>query len=121
MQLGIDRMALGDAYVLKSWRRSNYLRSLLHFVVYLSVQFWLFSIRPFVVKRLQVTNFILSLAGPLFIFGIGHWPSQHRIRRRRRNSLTRVLTAAYGGRHKSPKRTRLFHRPARDIITLDSG
>ena len=66
----------------------------------------------------RLTTPIFVARGPALLFGISRWLSQHGISRKRRNNLTRVLIAVERSTQ-SPKRTRLIHRPARDIVALD--
>lgn len=77
-----------------------------------------FSIRRLWVKRLRAYPsrwYLMSIAGPRFSLGSAQRPSHHGIRRVRRSSLTRVLTANLLPTL-DPLRTRLTHRPAKDIV-----
>ena len=65
----------------------------------------------------RLTTPIFVARGPALLFGISRWLSQHGISRKRRNNLTRVLIAIERSTQ-SPKRTRLIHRPAKDIVAL---
>jgi hypothetical protein len=60
--------------------------------------------------------------GPRFSSGLELGPSHDGIRRMRRTNLpTRPCRKTYGGRHKDSKRTRLIHRPCRDIAPPVGG
>src|ERR1700730_12987414 len=66
----------------------------------------------------RLTTPIFVARGPALLFGISRSLSQHGISRKRRNNLIRVLIAVERSTQES-KRTRLIHRPARDIVALD--
>jgi hypothetical protein len=60
---------------------------------------------------------LASFAGPCFSPGSAHWPSQHGISRMRRSNLSRCLFC----NDIENGRTRLIHRPAKDVSPPAGG